>query len=273
MNILKNILFGLVSGIAGFLPVSASAHQNLYCMMTGMEANPLLLLFVHFGCLLAVIIHYFKRLKHMQRETRIAGAKKHRRMRQPDMAAVSDSRMLITASVPIILITLLGKGFASRLTQLWLISVLLLINGFLLYGLQFVPAGQKDSRSMSPMDGVLYGICEALSILPGVSGISFVLMVGQSRGGDRSYVLDQAILLMIPCLIAAMVLDFVGIVSIGAISFLIFIGAVLAAAAAFAGAYGAIALLRYLAVRIGFHSFAYYSLGAGLVCLIFYLMI
>lgn len=273
MNILKNIFFGLVSGLTGFLPVSASAHQSLYCMMTGTEANSLLQLFVHFGSLLAVFTHYFKRLKHMQREMRIAGAKKHRRMRQPDLAAVSDVRVLLTASVPIALGVLLGTRLADSTQQLWLMAVLLIVNGVMLYASQFISVGQKDGRSMSPMDGVLYGICKALSVLPGVSGISCVLVAGQLRGADRAYTVDLSVLLMIPWLVACIVVDILGLIGLTGLSFLFFISAALSAAAAFAGAYGAIGLMRYLAVRLGFHSFAYYSWGASLVCLIFYLMI
>lgn len=273
VNILKNIFFGLVSGLSGFLPVSASAHENLYCMMTGMEKNALLMLCVHAGALLALIVQYFRQLKHMQREMRIAGAKKHKRMRQPDLSAVADVRMIMTAAIPIIVGILFGTRLSDEFGKLWIMSILLIMNGVLLYALQFTPAGQKDSRSMSPLDGVLYGICKALSVLPGISGIVCVMLAGRSRGGERGYMLDFAMLLMIPWLIGCIALDLIGIVAVSSFSLLILIGAVLSAAAAFAGAYGAIALMRYLAVRIDFHGFAYYSWGAGLVCLILYLMI
>ena len=274
MEILQGLFFGLISGLAEFFPVSALAHQKLYALFTGTQITPLLQLFSHGGCFVAVLVFCRKQLKHMQRELRIAGAKKHRRQRQPDMAAVSDARMLWAAAVPIVAGLLLRRIASAAFDQLWMMSLLLMGSGIMLYVIQYVPGGNKSSLSMTPLDGVLYGLCSALAVVPGLSRVGMVLFAGHMRKFDRSYMAELGILLSIPWLLGMLVLDcFALFGALSTLSLLSWIGAILSTAASFGATWASITLLRYLAVRIGFHGFAYYSWGIGLVCFILYLMI
>ena len=62
MNFFESCLYGLFSGLAEFLPVSAEAHQVLLRQLFGVEGKlPLLNLLVHIGALLAV---FFRRKRH-----------------------------------------------------------------------------------------------------------------------------------------------------------------------------------------------------------------
>ncbi len=273
MDILNGILFGLISGFSEFLPISAVAHRKLFVLFSGMEGQGLAVLLAHAGSLLAVLIFYRRQLKHMRQEMRIAGSSRKRRLRNPDMAAVSDGRMILTACIPICLGLIASRRLDALGDSLWILAPMLAVNGILLYIPQFSESGNKTATSMRPVDGIVYGICSALSCIPCLSGTGCMLLAGHNRGNDRAYMLDLCMFFMIPWLVGSIVLDFFALFAGFSISLTLMIGAILGAAAAFGGAYAGIALLRYLAVRIGFHGFAYYSWGTGFVCLLLYLMI
>lgn len=274
MEILEKMFYGLILGLSELLPVSSLAHRRIFTMLTGMEEGPVWLLMAHIGVLAALLVHYSRQLRHMQREMQIAGAKKHRRLRQPDMAAVSDSRIILTACVPFAAALIFGRLIPGYVRELWVMALLLLVNGLILYLPQYSPDGIRGSVSMSPADGFLFGLCGIASYVPGLSRVAAVLFAANRRSVERAYSLELALLMSIPWIAGLLVLDVIGLFSAAfSISLLNLLGAVLCGSAAFGGAYGAVALLRYLAVRIGFHGFAYYSWGVGFACFILYLMI
>lgn len=273
MLILQYLLYGLVLGLSQILPVSSLAHSRLYCMFSGTAETPLLMLFAHIGILVALIVHFAKQLKHMRQEMKIANSRKHRRFRQPDLAAVADSKILSMCFIPFAGAMAVSGLISSYFTGLLSMALLLLLNGAMLYSLQFHPEGNRGSRDMSPADGLLLGLCGIAAFIPGLSRMTATLLIGQRRGVERGYLTDMALLLAIPFTVGLIVLDVIGLFAGFSLSLMGIIGMILCAGAAFGGAYGAVSLMQYLAVRIGFHGFAFYSLGTGFVCFILYLMI
>ena len=191
------------------------------------------------------------------------------------MAAVADWKLLSAALVPIIVGLLLHNALSEKLEALWILSILLVINGIMLYIPQYMDIGNRDARHLSRVDGLTMGALAAIGVLPGISRITANLLLGKIRRGNRAYILDAALLLSIFWLVGLIVLDIVSAfgVAIAQIQMAHTIGYLLAAVAAFGGAFGSVALARYLAVRIGFSSFTYYCWGLGFVCFILYLMI
>lgn len=271
--ILQYLFYGLVLGLSQILPVSSLAHSKLYCMFSGTEENALLSFFAHAGVLIALVVHFAPQLKRMRQEIQIANSKKHRRFRQPDVAAVADSRILGISWIPFVVAMLLSGYISSHFNTLLRMALMLLLNGALLYSLQFHPEGNRSSRDMSPADGLLFGLCGLAAFIPGLSRMGLTLLIGQRRGVERGYLTDMALLLAIPFTIGLMVLDVIGLFSGISVSLTGILGMILGAGAAFGAAYGCVNLLQYLAVRIGFHGFSFYSLGTGFLCFILYLMI
>lgn len=272
MDIVSSLIFGLISGLAEFFPVSASAHQQLFVILTGKSTAPGFLLAAHAGCLAGIFVAFFRRLTHIQREIRIASGSRSKR--QPDMAAIADGRLILTALIPILLGLVFHNWVSDRISGLFLLAVMLILNGVAVYVPQFIPGANKDSRSMSRLDGLLFGAVSALSVIPGISRMNAVLCAGRLRGADTAYMTDMAVLLGIPWLLGLLILDIVAVVTAPvAVTLVSGICLVLCALAAFGGSYAAISLLRFLSVKIGFTAFALYSWGLGLACFILYLMI
>lgn len=274
MNWMQSLLYGLLSGAAECFPVSSEAHRDLLALLFGVETNPLVDLLVHIGVLAALIVSCIPQLTRLRREHALMKIPVKRRKRQPDPAALSNIRILRTALIPILL-GFAAWPFTHNLTEsMWFSALMLTINGIVLYIAPYVPQGNKDSSTVSGLDGLLMGLGAALAMLPGISRIAGFTTVGILRGCQRRYVLDLALLLCIPALFVLIIFDlFFLIAAASAITGAWVLSAVLAMVIAAPTAYLCIMFLRFLSVKVGFAGFAYYSWGAAMFIFILYLTI
>lgn len=272
---LESLIYGLVSGLVEFLPISAEAHRALFLKLVGAREEPALRLAVHIGALLALLISCAPMLSKLRRERRIASVPKKRRKRQPDLKTMLDIRLLRTALVPLLL-TFVAYPVLSDITErLWILAILLGVNGILLYTPQFIPGANKDSQSLSSLDAVVIGLGSGIGAVPGISRVSATLFASHISGTERRYALDICFLLCIPSLIVLLLFDCWWLIAGtgSAVSFILILQWITAAAAAFGTGYFAIFIMRFLSVKAGFSGFAYYCWGAALFALILYLLI
>lgn len=276
LNWLQSLLYGLISGLAEFLPVSAEAHRTFYLRLFGITTqNPLLVLAVHIGAFLALLVACRPQMSRLSREQSIAAIPARRRKRQPDMKSLMDIRLLKTAAVPVIVSFALCTITAKWDGRIWILAAALVVNGILLYIPPYFPKSNKDAQSLSSLDGVLIGLGGALAVIPGVSRVAGLSTVALLRGCDREYALDTALLLCVPALVALAFIDILAIMAagLGAVSLGVLISCILAAATSMVGGYLGITFLRFLAVKVGFSGFAYYCWGLALFTFILYLTI
>ena len=275
MDWLESILYGLISGLTEFLPVSAQAHQALLAKMFGASAGTLVQLFIHASALLALYQSCAEQIAQLFREQRLLKIPRSRRRRQPDMIRVLDMRVLTTAAIPLLL-----GFFAYPTLSVWrgdlhFIAPVLLVNGIILYVPMHMATGNKDSRSMSRLDSLLLGLAGAVAVIPGISRVGIITSAGIARGADREQALRWSLLLTIPALIGLIGFDIYGIMleGMGTLSIPVLLQIVLTAAAAYGGAVAGINTMRFMAVRVGFSGFAYYCWGAALFSFIMYLTV
>ena len=79
LNWLQSLFYGLISGLAEFLPISADAHRALFLKLIGAEDGTAVKMSVHLGCLLALILSCHPALSRMRRERRLAAMPAKRR--------------------------------------------------------------------------------------------------------------------------------------------------------------------------------------------------
>ncbi len=269
-------LYGLVAGFSEFVPVSASAHQMLFSKLLGFDSyRPMVMLFVHAGMLGALIFQFRKRLFHIRWELQLVSLPAKRRKRPPDIDAVLDARLVMTAAVPALLGAALSFLAEWYCQQLLLLSLLLIGGATAIYSPDYLRGGNRKIRAMSRLDGILLGLCAGLSVIPGFSAMGSMLALGLIRKCDRAYLTELSLLIFLPFLGGSMIADLIGIFVSGfsGISFAVFFGSLLAAACAFGSGIAAILLMRYLSVKIGFSGFSYYGWGLGLFSFILYLMV
>ena len=274
LNWLQSLLYGAISGFGEFLPIDPVSHRKLLLLLMGAEKSPLLEFSVHLACLLSLLLSCWPQLSKLQRERRMAAVPARRRRRQPDLRVLKDLRFLKTALIPLLFGFVLMNWTGRVEEKLWLTAVFLVINGVLLYLPPYFPSGNKDSQTVSGLDGLFFGLGGILGVIPGISRITGLTTVGQLRGCGRSYILDMGLLLSIPALAVLCFLDIASMFATGAaLSGALVLSCLLAAAAAFAASYFGIIFIRFLAVKVGFSGFAYYSWGAALFAFILYLTI
>lgn len=275
-GLLLNILYGLVAGFSQYTPVSASAHQALFPMLLKLDSwSPLLNLFVHGGTLGALLLLYWQQINHLYLEMRLASLPPRRRKRPPDMEAVLDARVLMTAAVPALIGALLSLFLSGRPAGLLPLALLLLAGGVAVYLPDYLPGGNRRTRQMWPLEGVLLGLCAGCSVIPGISAMGLMLALGLLRKCDRRYILDMSLFICGIFLGGRVVTDLIGIVLSGFAGFSAgnLLACLLAGGAAFGGGIGAILTMRFLAVKTGFSGFAFYSWGLSLFSFILYLMV
>ncbi len=273
---LQSLIYGLISGLTEFFPVSAQAHQTMMLRLFGAaDAGNLCSLFVRAAVLLALFLNCRDHITHLRREQRLQVIPARRRKRQPDARKILELRLLKSAVIP----ALLGFLFYSQIRQfnqnLLMIAVLLILNGIVLYYPQTVRSGNKDARSMSGLDSILLGIGGSLGLVAGFSRIGLMTSAAAIRGADKEHGLNWALLLSLPVLLVYLCLDAFAVLSggIGAFGLMIIIGYLLAAVGAFLGASFSLRMMRSFSRKVGFSGFCYYCWGAALFTFIMYLSI
>ena len=274
-DLLHKLIYALFSGFTEFLSVPAPPHQMLYELMTGFEQRDVMLtLAIRIGVLTAVFFSCRSRIVRLMHERRLAGLSRRRRNRQPDIMALFDIRLLKTAMIPMLISVLFYKRAGEWINGVLRLVLTLTLNGVLLFIPRLMNQGNKDSRSISRLDGVLMGLGGALAAIPGFSRIGGIISAGTARGVDRNYALESALLLSIPALLGLLIFDIYGVfaakLTLGFVALLVYL---LLAAIAFGGAWLGIMLMRYLSVKAGYTGFSYYCWGLAMFSFILYLMI
>jgi len=273
MSFFQNILYGIISGITEFLPVSSQAHQSLMHRIFGAASvAPLRSIFIRIGLLLALLTACRAIIVRLRKEKALAS--RSRRSRITEMKGLYDLRLVRTASLPLLagLLTVFFTG--STDFGLVILALILIANGVIILIPVYMPHGNKEAKSMTGLDAVLIGAAGALSALPGFSRMGAVLSVATARGADKNHALNWSLLLSIPAIVLTLFADVLNLFIYGAqgISFTVLLGYLLCAVFAFVGARMGIAFIRYLTFRTGFAGFAYYSWGMALFAFILYLI-
>lgn len=267
LNWFQSVLYGLLSGLMDILPVSAQAHRALLLKFYGIKGNgDLLNLLIHLGILCALYWNSQSQLIRMSRARALARVPKRKRKRPLDTKSLMDLSMLKTMLIPVILGLFLYRFVSDMSGSLMWIALFLFLNGVILYVPQFLPSSNRDSRTLSRVEGLLMGLGGAASILPGISAVGVTTSIGSVCGVERSYSLDMALLMNMILTIGLAVYDVMGIMANGmdVLSFSIILRYLLTAAAAFGGAMLGIKFMRHLASNQGFSLFGVYCWGLAL---------
>ena len=277
MNItmIQSIIYGLVCGFAEFLPVSSQAHRNiLNCLFGVDQEEPLMVMFLHIGALLALVVSSMSLLQRLYREMEVKRLARRRSRRQPDELAILDMSLVKTASIAMLAGFVFYFKASSWQGNLPMVALFLVFNGIVLHVPLYLPKGNKDARTMSRLDAVLLGVGSALAVIPGISRTGVSTNVGIARGAAPQNAYKWALLISIPALAAHIVLDIIGVVTagLGQLEFSFILQCIMCGCAAYIGAIGGISLMKMIVYRSGIENFSYYCWGAALFTFILYMV-
>lgn len=275
LNWLESILYGFFSGMMDILPVSAEAHKVLLLKFFGKQGNlDLLDLLVHLSILGALYVSCQSHIVRIRRARALARIPKKKRKRPLDTRTLMDWSMLKTMTVPVILGLFLYRYTAPVYGNLLLMALFLFLNGLILYVPQFLPTSNRDSRTLSRIEGLLMGLGGVVSIIPGISAIGAATSVGSVCGVERNYSLTMALMLNMVLMAGMVVYDVLGIMAngLGLLSLAIILRYLLTAVVSFGGTILGVKIMRYLAENQGFSLFGVYCWGLALFTFILNLM-
>ena len=274
LNWFQSLFLGFISGLTDILPVSAQAHKAILLKLFGYSTEPVILRFmIHLATLAGLYYCLQGQIVRITRQLRLARIPKKRRKRPLDVRTIMDYKLLRMMVVTVALGFLLYQKTSVWNHSLNWIALFVLLNAVIIYLPILMPSGNKDSRSFSPVEGLLIGLGGASAIIPGISSVGATTSILLLRGADRIFALNMALLLQMAVSAGMVVMDIVTMASygLGMISFSAVVFCIFAAAAAFAGVFVAVKVLRLMAVNIGFNIFAFYNLGLALFSFILFL--
>jgi undecaprenyl-diphosphatase len=171
--------------------------------------------------------------------------------------------LIIIGSLPVVGIGLVFKDqIENNLRSLWVIAITLIVFGLLLGIADQIGKRQKSIEQLTTRDGLLFGLGQALAVIPGVSRSGGTITVGLMLGYSRQAAARYSFLLAIPAVVASGLYEFVS--NVGDLPSELIIGSAVSALVAFGVGFSVIlVLLRYLS-RGSFAPFVAWRLIVGI---------
>jgi undecaprenyl-diphosphatase len=278
VNVFDAVILGLIQGLTEFLPISSSAHVQIAEQLLGLSdmSKPELTAFIatiQLGTELAVLIYFFKDISRILTAWFADLAKLPKRMLVRKIGANApihqDAKlgwMIIVGSLPVVVIGLAFRDLIENdLRNLWVIAVMLILFGVILGLADRYGKRNKSIESLSTKHGLLFGLGQALAVIPGVSRSGGTISVGLALGYSRQAAARYSFLLAIPAVLASGGYEFLK--TYQDLSQADLVATVISAIVAFATGFSVIVvLLRYLN-RGSFMPFVVWRIVVGIALL------
>jgi undecaprenyl-diphosphatase len=272
MSWFESFILGLVQGLTEFLPISSSAHLRLTAAFAGWhDPGAAFTAITQIGTETAVLIYFRKDI------ARIISAW-FRSLSDKTMRSDHDAQMgwlVIVGSLPI---GVLGVTFKDQIEgpfrDLRLIATTLIVMGVILGiadrlaardevgGRHRAVKERKTLKELGVRDGLIYGICQAMALVPGVSRSGATISGGLLMGYKREAAARYSFLLAIPAVLASGLFELKDAGESGHVSWGPTIFATLIA---FAVGYAVIAwFMKFISTK-SFMPFVYYRILLGVV--------
>lgn len=202
MDWLIALLLGALQGATEFLPVSSSAHLRIAGLFLPGAEDPgaTFTAITQIGTELAVVVFFWRDI------VRILGAwfGQFTGRVARDHPDVKLGWLVIIGTIPIVLAgVLLQDAIRSSLRSLWITAIVLIVFGLVLGAADIYGRRAKRLEQTTYRDGILIGLAQTLSLIPGVSRSGATLSMGRALGYERPAAAKYAFFLAIPAVFGA----------------------------------------------------------------------
>ncbi|KOT98218.1 MULTISPECIES: undecaprenyl-diphosphate phosphatase [Streptomyces] len=272
MSWFESLVLGLVQGLTEFLPVSSSAHLRLTAAFSGWhDPGAAFTAITQIGTEAAVLIYFRKDIG------RIISAWT-RSLADKSMRHDPDARMgwlVIVGSIPIGVLGLTLKDqIEGPFRDLRITATMLIVVGVVIGvadrmaardekgGRHRAPQQRKELENLGVRDGLIYGLCQAAALIPGVSRSGATISGGLFMGYRREAAARYSFLLAIPAVLASGVFELKDAMASDHVAW----GPTLfATVIAFASGYAVIAwFMKFISTK-SFMPFVWYRIALGVV--------
>ncbi|KAA0940709.1 MULTISPECIES: undecaprenyl-diphosphate phosphatase [Streptomyces] len=275
MSWFESLILGLVQGLTEFLPVSSSAHLRLTAAFASWEdPGAAFTAITQIGTEAAVLIYFRKDI------ARIVSAW-CRSLFNKEMRQDHDARMgwlVIIGSIPIgVLGVTLKDHIEGPFRDLRVTATTLIVMGIILGvadrlaardetgGKHRAAKERKSLRELSVKDGLIYGVCQAMALVPGVSRSGATISGGLLMGYTREAAARYSFLLAIPAVLASGAFELKDASEGGHVSW----GpTIFATIVAFLVGYAVIAWFMKFITTKSFMPFVYYRIALGILIIV-----
>ncbi|PPF85544.1 UDP-diphosphatase [Subtercola sp. Z020] len=197
MEFLQAIILGLVQGLTEFLPISSSAHIKIVGELIGTGGDPgaAFTAIIQLGTEAAVLVFFWRDVVRIvsQWARSLVG-----RVPRND----PDARMgwlIIIGSIPIIVLGLFFQDqIETTFRSLWIVATTLIVFGILLGIADAVGSKKRRLKEITYPSGIVFGLAQALALIPGVSRSGGTITAGLFMGFERKAAARYSFLLAMP---------------------------------------------------------------------------
>lgn len=213
MEILHSLILGVVQGLTELLPVSSSAHLNLFPWVFGWsDISESFDVALHIGTLLAIIIFFYKDWVQLIKGGYNQVVKKKKS---------TEGKIfwyIVIATIPTGIACLVLDKLSSKLietlagvfktsqinTQMFIIAIALIVMGIILYVVDKNSKSKTKYKDITFKQSLLISLSQAIAAaFPGVSRSGITMTVGRKMGLERESVAKFSFLLSTPIVAAA----------------------------------------------------------------------
>jgi undecaprenyl-diphosphatase len=205
VSILQAIVLGLTQGASEYAPISSSGHLILvpwlfdWPIVRDADLNKTFDVALHMGTLLGALIYFrhdvWRYLRAFVSSVRV------RRIED------TDQRIAWALAIGTIPALIVGATFENviqdRLGQPWLIAVMFVVFGVVLWWVDRVAARVRDFDTIGPRTGLYLGVAQAVALQPGVSRSGITITAGRAMGFDRASAARFSFMLSLPIIAGA----------------------------------------------------------------------
>ena len=214
MDILKYIFLGILQGITEPLPISSSGHIYVCkaLLNTSLFNDLNLEIFLNFASFVAILIILRKDIMDI-----IKGSINYfKSKREKDKKKFKYLLLMVVSTIPVSIVGLLfNKNLSSLLSK----NVFIVGFGFIVTALALILVmnedGDKEDIDITFTDAIMIGLCQAVSIVPGISRCGVVLVSCLLCGLNKNSALKYTFMLYLPVSIGTMVLGVGNVITSG----------------------------------------------------------
>jgi len=256
---------GVVQGLTEFLPISSSAHLRIIgpLLPSGGDPGAAFTAITQIGTEAAVLLYF----RHDIMRIVIAWLASLRGLGKRGDPDARMGWLIIIGTLPISVLGLLFKeAIEGSLRNLYITAAMLILFAVFLALADRFGKHKRTLDQMGWRDGFLFGLAQAMALIPGVSRSGGTITAGLLLGYTRQAAARYSFLLAIPAVLASGFYQLYRSWELGSA-----VGpgpTALATVIAFGVGYGVIILFLKLVSTRGYMPFVYYRISLGLLVLL-----
>ena len=271
LTYVSSVILGVVEGLTEFLPVSSTGHLTITEKLLGLRVDaPEVTAYtaiIQLGAIAATVVYFVKDIVRLVAAWARGLSSAEARQEHDYSLAWA----VIVGSIPVGVVGFALKSvIEGALRSLWVVAAALILWSAVMWVAEsrhaklIKDAGERGEGTVTVRDGLILGLVQCFSLIPGVSRSGATISAGLFRGLDRVTATRLSFFMAIPALTAAGVYEAAKTDLSGLGRGEMGVGILVA----FVVAYASIAwLLRFVATNT-LKTFVYYRVALGAVLVI-----